>query len=463
MVPVRNACLLSLLALVLVCRPSVAAEASPAAGTQDALVQGTTDFLAERTRENALYIFETKMKDDKIVECYLPTIYSDLKVADLRHLLVGRQSFWKSALNSDIGETARKALAGALSKQGPHLQKLQSVLESLKQEIGKGSITVEYRSQPKTGEDLDGVLAALKDARSIFENVSIDRECHIPLTLPDMALEKVEKLKVLPIWVKNIRLVRIGDSDKLCAGAKDSLASLCEVINSAKSEKKAFVDALARATVPNAILISLKAADADLSKFGDLMRTVLDLGQLVAQHSDSNAPEAKKITGYLLFFAELSEARTADQVKNVLTAYTLPPVSFGEKRKRINHALVTAHVGWGQGHVRNSADVGNQNTGGVYAPIGLEFSRGFDFGSLSIFVAPVDFGYPLSLKLNNVDKSATLSDVVSPSAGVSYGVPEWPVSVGFAYQVGRKNDLVGEREKRTLFFVAFDLPLLILH
>lgn len=480
--PVRKAFLLSLFALLTACAPSARAQLD-AAGLDDALIKGTTDFLAERARENALYIFELKLKDDRVVECYLPTIYSDLRVADLRLLLVARQSFWRTALDQDMKASAKKLVVGALHSHHAALSRLIAFLKFLNQEADKGAVIL----PPQPGADLNAVIVALQAVESGLENIAVDDRCGLPAVLQESTWKSgTDGLRTFQTWLKNNVLVGL-DLDKLeidgpqsvCGAGIGFSASTCNFIRNAKAAKKAkspiAVDTLLDGTIARTLSSLASASISEsLSEWLDpsaqpakkpqaLTRIVLDVGQLIEQYPSGNAPDAQKATRYLLFFAGLAEARSADQVKNILTAYTLPPVSFGEKRRATNHVLITAYVGWGQGHVRNSSVVGDRNRGGIYAPIGLEFSSGFRSGSLSLLLAPVDFGYPLSLKFNNAEKSATLADVMSPSVAVSYGVPEYPVSVGVAYQAGRKADLVNERERRTLFFIAFDMPLMVLH
>ena len=455
-----------LLSLFALCSFRAAAEGTAGAGsTEDALIKGTTDFLADRARENALYIFESRIKDEKFVSCYLPTIYGDLQVASLRDLLVGPQSFWKDALKSDVRKSADGALAAALQK---NLGRVLAVLQALQAQAAKGTIVI---TDGGTGTSkIDGVVSTVAAAKMFFDKVNVDPRCGIALSVPDDAMAQVKSLKVLPDWLNSIRAVEIKDRNALCKGAEGVIASLCAVPG---DNKESYRTVLVQAAFAISTLVEVSQSPKGVSQLSsttipsDVMRAVLDLGKIAQFVEAGGADDAKKAMRYVLFFAELTQATNADQVKTVLTAYTLPPVSFGEKRKSVNHVFITSYVGWAGGKVRNGADFGNQNSGGVYAPIGLEFSTGFNAGwlrgSASAFVAPFDFGYPLSLKLNNVNQSATLADVVSPSAGFAYGVPDWPVAFGFAYQVGRKSQLTGEREKRTLFFVAFDMPLFALH
>lgn len=444
--------------------PALGPEAKGVQSSEDALIKGTTDFLADRARENALYIFESRIKDEKFVSCYLPTIYGDLQVASLRDLLVGPQSFWKDALRKDVKTSADGALAAALKK---NLGKLLPVLQALQAQMAKGTIAITVGTgAPK----IDRIVSTVAAAKMFFDKVNVDARCGIALSVPGNTTDQVQSLKVLPDWLKSISAIEIKDRDAFCKGAEGVLASLCAVPN---GEKESYRAVLVQAAFAISTLVEVSQSPKGVSQLSstttpsDVMRAVLDLGKIAQFVEAGGADDAKKAMRYVLFFAELTQATSADQVKTVLTAYTLPPVSFGEKRKPVNHVFITAYVGWAGGKVRNSADVGNQNSGGVYAPIGLEFSTGLNSkylrGSASVFVAPFDFGYPLSLKLNNVNQSATLADVVSPSAGLAYGVPDWPVAFGFAYQVGRKSALTGEREKRTLLFVAFDMPLFALH
>ena len=74
----------------------------------------------------------------------------------------------------------------------------------------------------------------------------------------------------------------------------------------------------------------------------------------------------------------------------------------------------------------------------------------------------LDFGYPVSLKLNNVDDEVDLNQIVAPSLSVAYGFRNYPVVVGATYQKGRKDLRSNEFEDFSFLFIAYDMPLFTL-
>jgi len=135
-----------------------------------------------------------------------------------------------------------------------------------------------------------------------------------------------------------------------------------------------------------------------------------------------------------------------------------------KREKYKSHVFVSSYLGIFYGDVLNSKSVGNANRNGIFAPVGVEYSYGHRSGnSLSVLVAPFDFGYPISLKLNGVTSSAKLSDVIAPSVMVARGFANYPLAVGAVYQRGRKEETTGAVEQRVMLFFGFDMPLLPLY
>jgi len=163
-----------------------------------------------------------------------------------------------------------------------------------------------------------------------------------------------------------------------------------------------------------------------------------------------------KFKRHILFFAELSDAGSTEQTKEILEAYTMPPVSFAVKRERYkNHVLLSSYLGYAYGKVVNAGTFTEDNRKGIYAPVGLEFSRGLGGGaSVSLMLAPFDFGYPITLKLNGIKQNIDFNEIVAPSTVISYGFANYPLCVGAAYQRGRKATTAGTAEERVLFFIA---------
>jgi hypothetical protein len=173
----------------------------------------------------------------------------------------------------------------------------------------------------------------------------------------------------------------------------------------------------------------------------------------------------KDFRRYALFFAQLADAVDTNdrtQVNALLKSVTIPPVSFGIKREpHATRVLVTAYVGGGWSWQTASP---HQQVWGLVAPVGVEISQARDSGnSLSLLLSPLDFAYPLTLKLKNTDATVKGSDVVVPSAYVFYGWKNYPVAAGLGYSRGRSIENPDQRVGRILIVVAFDMPLFKLY
>jgi hypothetical protein len=168
---------------------------------------------------------------------------------------------------------------------------------------------------------------------------------------------------------------------------------------------------------------------------------------------------------YALFFAELADAAETNdraQVNALLKSVTVPPVSFGIKREpHATRVLITAYLG--AAGSRETAGAHTQ-AGGILAPVGVEISQATDAGnSFSLLLSPLDFGYPLTLKMKNTETTIKGSDVVVPAAYVLYGWKNYPFAAGFGYSRGRGVDNPDERVGRYMILFAFDMPLFRLH
>ncbi|MBV1911946.1 MAG: hypothetical protein KUG78_21835 [Kangiellaceae bacterium] len=188
-----------------------------------------------------------------------------------------------------------------------------------------------------------------------------------------------------------------------------------------------------------------------------------------------------RLTRHILFFASIADANSASEVKSILKNYTLPSVSFFEKRKEGNHFMITSYLGLAYNLNEEQQAVKTNN--GLFAPIGLEYTRGVDWlngniRSASIMVSPVDFGHPINLKLNDIEKDFELDEIVAPSLTFALGLKDYPLTLGLGYQKGRSltassaitngvpsdsNNTTHQTENRFILFFAFDMPLLNLH
>jgi hypothetical protein len=166
----------------------------------------------------------------------------------------------------------------------------------------------------------------------------------------------------------------------------------------------------------------------------------------------------------ILFFAQVSDASDKKEVVALLKSYTLPAVGFYEKRKPRHHVLLTSYLGLAAADTNNKPSTDEATNGGLFAPVGLEYSYGTASGnSFSVMLSPIDMGYPINLKLQGIEKKIEFSELVAPSLSLSWGLPKYPLTLGVGYQKGRRYNGINKTEERVLAFIAFDMPLFRLY
>ena len=203
---------------------------------------------------------------------------------------------------------------------------------------------------------------------------------------------------------------------------------------------RSFIDGKSLQSYTDRALVSLElledSRDFDTSKFGRLRNSVM-------------------------FFASIADASDKEGVKAILTAYTLPPVSYAEKRKQGAGFFVSAYLGMAAADFDERDSTEEASGSGLFAPVGLEWNYGTDDGgSWSIMLSPIDMGYPVNLKLNGIEEDVELDELVAPSITFAYGFADYPINLGIGYQRGRTLEDVEKAEEGVLVFLSFDMPLL---
>ena len=164
----------------------------------------------------------------------------------------------------------------------------------------------------------------------------------------------------------------------------------------------------------------------------------------------------------MLFFAQIADSKDPKSTKGILEAYTLPAVSFFEKRDNTRHWFISAYLGL-SATVNDNGVEKDYKQEKIFAPIGLEYSWGapsfWIADSVSVMVAPFDFGYPVNLKLKEIEKDVNYNEIVAPSVSVNFGVRKAPIAWGIVWQRGKAYDASGKQDYRMMVHVSFDMPL----
>lgn len=201
--------------------------------------------------------------------------------------------------------------------------------------------------------------------------------------------------------------------------------------------------------------------DRNFESFTD--RTLVSLELLEDSIAFSPSSYAR-LRNSVMFFASIADADDKDGVKSILRAYTLPPVSFAEKRKQGEGVFITSYLGMAGSEFDDRGSNEKISGNGLFAPVGIEFNYGFDNGgSWSIMLSPIDMAYPINLKLNGIEEEVEFDELVAPSISFAYGLENYPITVGVGYQRGRTLNDVDKAEEGYLLFIGFDMPLLRLY
>jgi hypothetical protein len=391
----------------------------------DTFVKGTTDFLLDRANDNYIYVFQRKLESNPLLQRYLPETLRVAKAGDLRSLITHKQ-LWQSALHEDLDRLFNKVLdeweAYAKKLCGAAEVSAKQVCDDLQEQISSArkKTAIPARTPAKSGDTRASKSAEPQRAVVMFMSPGPTRG------LTDLKRD-IDRIK-----------------PQACEELEAGRYTRCVI------QILSILEAVAHADyVANCYLFGNMCSNAN-------------------RDSNANREEDEDFSDfrrYALFFAQLADAaETSDraQVNALLKSVTIPPVSFGIKREpHATRVLVTAYVGMAWS--RQTA-ASHDQTMGVLAPLGFEISQARDSGnSLSLFISPLDFGYPLTLKLKDTETTIKGSDVVVPSAYVFYGWKNYPFAAGLGYTRGRGIDNPDQRVGRVVILFAFDMPLFKLH
>ena len=80
------------------------------ASTESARIDGVAQFLIDRANDNYLYIFEKKIRESNVFQCYFPETRANLDVGGLKELLYSR-GLWEDSIKKDLNVLATRAVA----------------------------------------------------------------------------------------------------------------------------------------------------------------------------------------------------------------------------------------------------------------------------------------------------------------------------------------------------------------
>ena len=462
---------------------------SYAASNTSDRINAVAQFLIDRAHDNYLYIFEENIKKSDSMDCYFPATLQNLKFAGLKQLLLSKQ-IWETSISNDFETLLSRAAARkigdsydfsrfaatARDKYIVLLQQLQlkhndkpydlTILPFPKNEAVNKKINAFYKAYSLNSDAIESSIKFFK----LFEGKKL---CETPVISSDELERHVKTILSLKDNLEAVKQAFREHRDVLVLKNKNGplnnkneieayVESLLKVVINDADKRNRFFDkeSIRQAIQLEKNLTSLKELlnafkDKEASHTDKAIKTLIE----IEKYAEDSEEEFAKLKKYVLFFAQVSDA-DKDGVTAILKAHILPSVSFYEKRNKKNVWLIGAYLGVVGGSSEVPAGEDDGNNFGIFAPVGLEYSNGNkNSGSWSVMLAPFDFGYPVSLKLNGIDKDVNLDDIVAPAIVFSYGVPDLPLSIGLGYQRGRSFIATSDNEEKIFIHFSFDMPL----
>lgn len=436
-------------------------------------IKGVAQFLLDRAQDNYFYIFENKIKDNKIFECYFPNTYQYVKSGDLKILLTAGNAIWRKSVEQDIKANMRlqlyAAIYDALEKANTTIR--ENAIEALQHatiDINGQTYQADQMPLDKKQEiqpDFDRLYQPFIAISGEFKQI---KQRYFPNMKNGCAVIDSSSQSKQDDAVKNLRADLDNLSTALRGNIKKFLGNPKFHFDAVARKKFSHLDELVNYYETNRRFLE-KVDVSDSEAAGNYLLRVLNLDRAIKKQIqdginplkvDVDSYKYHEFRRYTLLFAQLADAESPDTVKVALQEVTLPPVSFGLKRMPGRSTwMITAYLGMSAGREKLPSDK-HQSYTGMIAPLGLEYSRGFsDKSALSILFAPFDFGQPINMELQGNAEGAKLSDIVTPGVYLAYGIRNYPLVIGIGYNRGRALLSNANSESRYMLFVAFDMPL----
>ena len=160
----------------------------------------------------------------------------------------------------------------------------------------------------------------------------------------------------------------------------------------------------------------------------------------------------EKFNKYGNFLVNLVNASNSDEVAAALNAAALPPQSYRQKRQPKHFgATVNMYGGFFGGkestklifapNLQKKDSLYETNTlWAASMPVGVDLHYGTKIGSFGLFIPIIDIGAVAAFRVSS-NYSSRLpelkwANVIAPGLYFEYGIPKWPVTIGFGGQYG---------------------------
>jgi len=423
-------------------------------------IEGVADFLIERANDNYLYIFEQRLKNNEMLKFYLPTTYQILNSADLK-ILLSSTGLWKNSVEKDLEQLSAKVLN--------HITKSQLVFPTqirLRERFIKNAINskikIDNREYSLTVMDIN----TPQNNRDIFDEIW------------NPYLETIDTLEKIVSKITGANIFR-ADYPRLIAFISNGIEQLWNFQSKLKTNEYEIteLEELLEGVQSiqfilediSSVLESLKLMTDDSLEYS--IRVLSSF--MVIDYLKENFPP-KELKGkydkfyeqfkiYSLFFAQLSDANSSEEVKAILKAVTVPSTSFGLKRKPLEfHVSTSSYFGICGGLSKRNGDT--KNFVGLSAPIGIEFSYGFaKYGSVSLLFELMDFGPAVNSQLYNIDTNISFNEIINPGITIYYGLKHLPVAIGLGINGGQDIFTDGKSQGSIFVSLNMDMPLFMFY
>jgi hypothetical protein len=197
------------------------------------------------------------------------------------------------------------------------------------------------------------------------------------------------------------------------------------------------------------------------------------------------SPVVTKIRHMIPFVTQLAQAKTADEVANVIQAAAVPVAAYQIKSKR---SYVAINAMAGVTGAAEAVDIGKTSWSGVFgpfAPVGVHVTTPTSFGHFGGFFSVLNLGALVAARFNddtgpaasngtktNVGTTAKvdLVNVLSPGLFVTFGLGSSPFMIGAGAQIVPARQITkiapdGTKEEgsvpavQTLGFASVDVPI----
>ncbi len=444
-------------------------------------IEGVAKFLEKRANEDAVLILQQKIKKDHLFQCLFPNTYAVIASNNMDLFLQSGHEVWKQSVDADLNVIEERLILQTID------QKLvEKKLHAMNNEYAKAlkDIRIRYQGRAYSLKEIANNPDSPKELLNTAHTISVPygkasaKLKKVIHTLGDYDVTsssecpKISTQVVLDLQsaVSDLRAQaqRLLKPDVTWAVPTTSTGSVAQNIvpSSATLNISDFTDIAAGLTQYQEKILNINSSTETVARMFQVFQLIDN--SLNSDHPLLPQEDYDRISRYGLSLAILSDAKSPDQAMSVMEQLALPSTSFLAKRKGgANSLFLTAYFAGASG-----GEIARQSKGygGLTVPVGLELSHGLaqnhiwgllqKDSSISLMLAPVDFGYPVNQDINNYGGTAKWKDILAPGAYLSYGLKNYPVVFGVGYSYGPS--LVGSdgiERSRCFAFIGLDMPL----